>query len=319
METSPDAALPIAIVHHSTCGCHARKGACARCRGNATGPFLFGCESLSAKQIRGTQETTWEIFHGRLLDSTQTRQRRSFETWDVWQQAEGEDPPNEPVLSLKLDAATDELHMVRSLDSYVWEGYDSGSNVYLSRERRKWVRERVATIRLEDFADLEALHDELICQLFRAIVGTSRLPLSSLEAPLPAFSFGQLFYCYRADVPADAGFVARLARTDRRHAFAATSSPRVGSLAGDVSARRTARGDGQRRRNVDASLVGAWTNQADALAALRDLFNEVSLSPYTDLVDKMIAFLRVLEEKRIFAAEEVVDFWSYFCATSVGI
>ena len=36
----------------------------------------------------------------------------------------------------------------------------------------------------------------LIRLLFHAVVGTSRLPLTSIEAPLPAFSFGQLLYCH---------------------------------------------------------------------------------------------------------------------------
>ena len=65
------------------------------------------------------------------------------------------------------------------------------------REKCKWVRELIGTIDLARFADLAELRDELICQLFLAVVGTSRLPLHSVEAPLPGFSFGQLFYCHR--------------------------------------------------------------------------------------------------------------------------
>src|SRR5205814_2555336 len=85
----------------------------------------------------------------------------------------------------------------RGLEVYAWEGYDSGGGVILSRERRKWTRELVGTVRLSQFADAEELIDELACLLFLAVVGTSRLPLHSVEAPLPDFSNGRLFYCYR--------------------------------------------------------------------------------------------------------------------------
>src|SRR5438270_475906 len=63
------------------------------------------------------------------------------------------------------------------------------------------VRELVGTAELGRFRDLEELRDELICLLFNAVVGTSRLPLAPAETPLPAFSFGELFYCYRVAGP----------------------------------------------------------------------------------------------------------------------
>src|SRR5205085_10235275 len=57
----------------------------------------------------------------------------------------------------------------------------------------------VGTVALHEFARLEDLSDELIALAFHAVVGASRLPLTSVEAPLPAFSLGQLAYCYRAN------------------------------------------------------------------------------------------------------------------------
>ena len=53
-----------------------------------------------------------------------------------------------------------------------------------------------------------------------------------------------------------------------------------------------------------------WTT-ADLSALLRTLFNEVSLSPYTDLVEKTLTFLRALEARSLFQTEQVVDFLSY--------
>ena len=162
--------------------------------------FFLGADLEWKWEHVALEELVWEIFQGRLLDPAHTRQRRSFEAWNVYQAG-----AEEPLLALKLDAGAGHLHVVRGLDSYVWEGYDAGGNVYQSRERRKWVRELVGTIHLNRFADQTELRDELACQLFRAVVGTSRLPLSSLETPLPAFSFGQLFYCYRPDAPQASG------------------------------------------------------------------------------------------------------------------
>ena len=74
-----------------------------------------------------------------------------------------------------------------------------------TRERRRWVRELAGTIRLAEFGRAEALRDELACRLFRAVVGASRLPLHSVEAPLPAFSLGRLFYRYRPEASPGAG------------------------------------------------------------------------------------------------------------------
>src|SRR5262245_59541690 len=102
--------------------------------------FVNGLELVWRHEA--AQRRRWEVFQGRLLDESQTRQERTFESWDVFQQTEEGLSP-EPVLSLKLDAEAGRLHVVRGVESYVWEGYDAGGGVYLSRERRKWVRELV--------------------------------------------------------------------------------------------------------------------------------------------------------------------------------
>jgi hypothetical protein len=255
-------------------------------------------------------EASWEVFRGRLLDPAHTRQRRTFASWNVHAlTAEGRS--NEPLLSLKLDAAAGELHVVRGIDSYVWEGYDSGNNVYLSRERRKWVRELVCTIRLDHFSDLGDLEDELACALFHAVVGVSRLPLSSVEAPLPAFSFGGLFYCYRPEAAAGEGPL-------RSWEELATK------MLGPALAWR------ERARLLETFLHAApsaeiaaaarlwvrrWTDlggtPATLAALLRTLFNEVSLSPWTDLADRTLAFLGGLEESGYFDSAEVVDFLAH--------
>jgi hypothetical protein len=247
------------------------------------------------------EEGAWEIFQGRLLDPAHTRKRRTFETWNVHAlTADGRS--GEPLLSVKLDAAAGELFVVRGLEVYAWEGYDSGGGVILSRERRKWTRELVGEIRLEDFADADELRDELICLLFHAVVGAGRLPLTSVEAPLPAFSFGELLYCYR-DV-ATAGPM----RTGR-DLTPLVADPRLNRLE-RVKALETllhaAPPDAMREIASDLAAHGV---AAESPGLLRTLFNEASLSPCTDLVDKTLAFLEVLPE------DEAVDFLGWLLRT----
>src|SRR5689334_23034931 len=62
------------------------------------------------------EDISWEVFRGRLLDPAHTRQRCSFEAWNLYQLANGE-RSSEPLLSLKLDGPAAHLHVVRGLDS----------------------------------------------------------------------------------------------------------------------------------------------------------------------------------------------------------
>lgn len=273
--------------------------------------FFLGPElALDWKQT-AEEELIWEVFQGRLLDPAHTRQRCTLTSWKVYAKGpQGEERASEPILALYLDTPVQQLHVVRSLDSYVWEGYDAGGNVYLSRERRKWVRELVRTLRLDRY-DSEELRDALAGALFQAVVGTSRLPLSSVETPLPAFSFGQLFYCYRPDAPQTAGPV-RGWRELLADMLVPPLNPREEAyllqtflLAAPV----------EEMPDAAAAFFHRWTeygrSAAELPALLRRLFNEVSLSPYTDLVAKTLTFLRSLEAHGIFHTDQVVDFLSF--------
>jgi hypothetical protein len=246
------------------------------------------------------EEVAWEIFRGRLLDPAHTRERRTFEAWNVYQI--GSDGRSaEPLLSLKRDAAAGRLYIIRAIDSYVWEGYDSGGGVILSRERRKWMRELVGEVAEADFASAEELQDELICLLFHAVVGTSRLPLTSVEAPLPAFSFGQLLYCHGLGGAGDEPV--RDAASLAKHVFAPSLNPleRVKLLEAFLHTTPLAKIDA-------AAQQFAGCTSAELTALLRDLFNDASLSPYTGLGEKTVAFLNALEQQGFLSSVAVVDF-----------
>jgi hypothetical protein len=242
----------------------------------------------------------WETFRGRLLDPAFTRQRRSFEAWNVHVVEEGHRSA-EPLLSVKWDAAAAEVHVVRALFCYAWEGYDSGGNVYLSRETRKWMRELVGTLSLTRLAGADALRDELMCRLFQAVVGTSRLPLTSLEAPLPAFSLGQLAYYYRPAAPPAAGPVQAPDELAAVRHEAALAPVEQAKLLETLLHATPPEGLGR--------MADAFFREGDSpTALLRLLFNEVSLSPYTDLADKVIALLGVLVERGTIAPAGQADF-----------
>src|SRR5262249_8169349 len=125
-----------------------------------------------------------------------TRERRRFTAWNVYvTDADGRSA--EPLLAVKFDAAQGQLFVTRAIYCYAWEGYDASDNIYLSRETKKWIPELVGAVDLAEFAHPHELREELAGLLFRAVVGASRLPLTSVEAPLPAFALGQLAYTYR--------------------------------------------------------------------------------------------------------------------------
>jgi hypothetical protein len=259
-------------------------------------PHFFVAPDLDLEWAQfDREETSWEIFRGRLLDPAHTRERAVFESWNVYEKT-ADRRSDEPLLSLNLDAAAGVLYVVRGLECYVWEGYDSGGGVILSRERRKWVRELVATLRLDQFADLDELRDEMICGLYHAVVGTSRLPLTSVEAPLPAFSFGRLFYWFREDSQEswDELFRALLPRPEggkllqtylftRR--FEETTVWEFVDLLGDSRALRH-----------------------EILTALEAMFNDASLSPWTNLTERMLLFLGYIESTSVVTEEQVIDF-----------
>jgi hypothetical protein len=247
------------------------------------------------------EETSWEVFKGRLLDPAHTRERRVFETWNVYQM--GTDGRSAaPLLSLKWDAAARRFYVIRGIDSYVWEGYDSGGGVILSRERRKWVRELIGAVALEDFSDGGDLRDELICLLFHAVVGTSRLPLTSVEAPLPAFSFGQLLYCHGLGEP-DGGPVRSyetLAQATARPGL--NGLERVKLLEAFLHAVPLA------EVGKAACRFAPHLTAKDNIALLRSLFNAASLSPYTGLGEKTVVFLDALERDGFLPEAGATDF-----------
>src|SRR5205085_6483724 len=85
-------------------------------------------------------------------------------------------------------------YVTRQLQSWVWEGYEPAPRVFDSRLVARPVTELVGTIDLRDCSSSDDLEAELASLVFRAVIGVSRLPLTSIEAPIPEFSLGRLGY-----------------------------------------------------------------------------------------------------------------------------
>lgn len=241
---------------------------------------FFAAPEMRLAWVSARAETIpWELFRGRLVERSQTRILKTFLAWHVIEENESH-PASEPIISVKLDVHEKHIHVTRGLLAYVWEGHDAGGGVIESREVVKWTRELVGTLRLGDFTDLDSVRDELICLIWQAVVGSSRLPLHSVEAPLPVFSFGQLHYLFHdgagaepmrasADLMAAAGSLAldRPERIKLLEFALRCPGPHPQSLSQGMNAER--------------SRAGTW------LA----VFNNVSLSPYGDFVPNALALL----------------------------
>jgi hypothetical protein len=269
---------------------------------------FYADPQLHLTWIAARSETiAWEIFRGRLLDASQTRLRKTFLSWHLLQEDET-NPAPEPMISVKFDVHERQIHVTRGLLSYVWEGYDAGGGVIESRETIRWTRELVSTILLEQFADLANLRDELICVLWQAVVGTSRLPLTSVEAPLPASVFGQFHYAYQSDLGEGTQPIEAWEELLQRGLRPGLAWREYVKLV-EVALRRAAPEDLPRSAELILARVSLPGFSLPRL--LRALFNDVSLSPYTRYVDNALAWVDLLVERGALTMEEKIDVLGY--------
>lgn len=234
------------------------------------------------------EEVFWEIYLGRVLDRLQTRERRRFTSWNVHVvDADGRDSA-EPLISLKTDRDAGLIHVTRAILCHAHETVVAAGNVVETREAIRWQRELVGSIPNEGSGTCGELRDELACLLFQAVVGLSRLPLTSLEAPLPAFSLGQLGYCYRREATAPGA-------TAMQHPRELASLLHNAALAGiertkvlELLLRSAAPED---LPEIVPALFDDGID-GDPFAQLRAVVNEATLSPWTEFVANALAVAR---------------------------
>jgi hypothetical protein len=259
------------------------------------------------------EEVFWEIYRGRLLGAGQTRNVATFESWNVALESRAWSAP-EPVLSVKLALDGGSIHVMRWLLTYVWEGYAAEENVILSREVQKRVPELIGTIDLTDCPAKPKLAEELALLIHRAVVGTSRLPLTSLEAPLPSFSLGQL------------GYFPAMASKATATAASGPSSPSEWLEAGlgpGTDAGEQAKlievlvraGEPATMPALAGQVARTWQlhgrSPSEFASLCRTLINQTALSPYTHFVDSLLSCLTSLVDLEFLSAAQVIDFESH--------
>src|SRR4051794_40587614 len=100
--------------------------------------YVFAAPVLQLRWEFAAPETVrWEIYQGRLLDAAHTREVKEFEAWSIYEVVEGQ-PAAEPLLSVKLAAADQTVHVVRGLLCYIWQPSGAAGNVIEGSETTGW-------------------------------------------------------------------------------------------------------------------------------------------------------------------------------------
>lgn len=251
----------------------------------------------------------WEIFQGRLLPPSQTRAERVFDHWELYLVGDA-GCSGEPVLALRADWPAGQLHVVRGVECWIWEPYEAEDRVILSREARKWVPELVGTLALQDYSTAAALAASLRHLLFLAVVGTSRLPLTSPEAPLPDFSLGLFGYPGQVADAAPSAISTSpsdlLARWPERSTVTRETVKLLELLLRIPSAEPSV---------LAAELTAAWRakhwTKRDVLPLFRRLFHEVALSPYTAFAAQTLAVLGQCVQGGFLTSADLADFLGF--------
>ncbi len=286
------------------------------------GHFFLATQSRLQIDHRRDVSLPWEVFRGHLLDESKTRMQKTFESWNVFVQPD-EGGPTEPLLAVLFAPSERVIYVTRSIYSYVQEPYVTQANVVLTREVRKWVRELVATIDLTatgggrwptstrpQHPPARALERELGRVLLLAVIGTSRLPVTSVESPLPGYSLGH--YGYFPNAVADGAQPITTAKGLIERGLTIETSPLERAKLLELML-RTIHADelGElAERFLEQWQSLSWT-KADLTAMLKTLFNHLALTPYTQFVDRLIDLLRELTRPERLGIEEIVDLVSF--------
>lgn len=257
---------------------------------------------------RPGEEVPWEISHGRLVPPHYCRHRKTFTAWNIYHVQERQRSA-EPLLSLKLDAEAGQLHVVRAILCYVWEAFDAAANVIDSRETTRWVSELVGTIALAEIRHDAELRAEMAQLMAAAVVGTSRLPLTSVEAPLPGFSLGQLAFFDRG-APADP-CMRSCHDLIQGCLWAGLAWPALARLLETILRAAIADDVPQLARSFVERWQAAGRSPGEIPRLLRTVFNDVSLSPWTNFVPNALAFFQALVDAGDIGVAEQADFLGY--------
>jgi hypothetical protein len=256
------------------------------------------------------ETVTWENFRGQLLDGRHTRVQETFLSHHVRIQSL-ESGASQPLLTIRSAFAANPsspsaIHVTRWLNCRVWEAFDDQGAIG-SRQVERCVEELVGSVYLAGCGEIEALRKELEGLIFHGFVGLSRLPLNSVEAPIPWFSLGWTGYFpdFNTGHICESNALALLQRqgsaADRLDWSEAKRLELFLRVADEQELSEGA-------RLVTKSLVERNETETTLVSQLRHLFNEVSLTPYTGFVDNALKFAWLLQEQGGISLDAYVDF-----------
>ena len=276
-------------------------------RGLAAGHFFVTPTKRLRVEHVANEQAVFEVFRGHLLDASHSRRVEEFETWNVFLDDVSK-AAEAPLVSVRWQQGPQRVFIVRRILTHGFEAYEDAPGVILSREAQKWFAELVGTIAL-DTVDKDELESELARYLFLAVIGTSRLPITSLESPLPALSLGEMAY-----LPGLAGADRVYGDPEKflRVALVCNVSTLELAKALELALRATPPDSVAEiarilREAVQRSSAGSdWRG-----GVFRALFNSVALSPYTGYVDALVAVLTDLASHGEADAAQSIDTIGY--------
>ncbi len=253
----------------------------------------------------------WETFGGHLLEAALSRSQQQFCSWHVYLDAERRTAV--PLISVRWQKEGESLHVTRQVLVHGHEAYEDTPGVILTRPVQKWTTELVGTIDGErlrpERLDRDAIAHELQTLVLLAVIGTSRLPITSLESPLPAYSLGQLGY-----LPDGAG---EASPKNEPLAFLSAALTGQHSLLVRAKALETALrvqpavAPAELGRAIQQAAVHPDRGPRWAAELLRTVFNTVALSPYTGFADALVALVDALAAASWFGPDESLRLLSY--------
>lgn len=261
-------------------------------------------------------DQVWEVYLGHLLGPGRTRQTRRLASWRLIDAGtESGSDPGGPLVRVHWDADESLLYVVRDVLMHGWTSRESSPGVITTEPAQIWQAELVGTLDLARRAiraggEEVDTAEELTRLVELAFVGTSRLPITSVESPASVFAWGEVAYLPEnvpgesADAPADSARTpwtealrrADVSRGESRAARALEFALRAAD-AGDV----VAIADQLARDVSPTTLDRRW----------RTMFQQVSLAPHTEFLARVTSLLRALSEPRRFGTTFGADLVGY--------
>jgi hypothetical protein len=249
----------------------------------------------------------WEVFLGHLLEAAHARHEVPFETWNVFLD-EAHEPAAAAVLGILWSCADGRMHVVRRILTHGFAAYEDSPGVILSRPVEKWQAELVGTIDPEQLGG-RSLEEELGQLVYLAVVGMSRLAITSLESPLPDFSLGHLGYLPYLVGPDEPW---RDGCDFLRAAFSSDVAPQEQARALEMALRSI---DRQELARVAAALDAGRTRHASqpdwTWQLFRAVFNGAALSPYTQFAESLVSVLELLAADDRMGRAAILDMTGY--------